>query len=161
MFNFIFHQISSITYNSIILTLISKFLQFLQNLTYDLPNRQCRAFLQGRIQNAVKWSGKKAMCNLERARPKILRPFTREESGGGVQNDKLIAIPKHLKLNELLIYVFIANTLMRHPMSVNMCVVKRHHTHNSVIYLCFFFLLLLQQVFCNIPANQIIISTYS
>ena len=77
------------------------------------------------------------------------------------KKDKLIAIPTHLKLNELVIYVFIANTLMRQgSMSLNMCVVKRHHTHNSVIYLCFF-LPLLQQVFCNIPANQIIISTYN
>ena len=34
-----------------------------------LPNRQCYAFLQERIQNAVKRS-KKPMCDLERARPK-------------------------------------------------------------------------------------------
>ena len=49
-----------------------------------LPNRQCHAFLQERIQNAVKRS-KKAMCDLERARPKNVRPFTLEKSGGGVK----------------------------------------------------------------------------
>ena len=49
-----------------------------------LPNRQCHAFLQERIQNAVKRS-KKAMCDLERARPKNVRPFTLEKSGGEVQ----------------------------------------------------------------------------
>ena len=49
-----------------------------------LPNRQCHAFLQERLKNAVKRS-KKAMCNLERARPKNVRPFTLEKSGGGVK----------------------------------------------------------------------------
>ena len=42
-----------------------------------LPNRQCHAFLQERL--------KKAMCDLERARPKNVRPFTLEKSGGGVK----------------------------------------------------------------------------
>ena len=38
--------------------------------------------------------------------------------------------------------------------------VKRHHTHNSVFFYLFL-LSLLQQVFNNIPANQIIISIYN
>ena len=105
------------------------------------------------------------MCDLERARPKICVYSPKKKVAEDSKKDKLIAIPTHLKLNELVIFFFIANTLMRHLMSLNMCVVKRHHTHNSVIYLCFFFcfvfLQLLQQVFCNTPANQIIISTYS
>ena len=49
-----------------------------------LPNRQCHAFLQERLKNAVKRS-KKAMCDLERARPKNVRPFTLEKSGEGVK----------------------------------------------------------------------------
>ena len=49
-----------------------------------LPNRQCHAFLQERLKNAVKRS-KKAMCDLERARPKNVRPFTLEKSGGGLK----------------------------------------------------------------------------
>ena len=49
-----------------------------------LPNRPCHAFLQERLKNAVKRS-KKAMCDLERARPKNVRPFTLEKSGGEVQ----------------------------------------------------------------------------
>ena len=54
------------------------------------PNRQCHAFLQERLQNAVKRS-KKAMCDLERARPKNVRPFILEKSGGEVQKkDKLV-----------------------------------------------------------------------
>ena len=39
-----------------------------------LPNRQCHAFLQERIQTAVKRS-KKAICDLERARPKKCAPI--------------------------------------------------------------------------------------
>ena len=54
-----------------------------------LPNRQCHAFLQERIQNAVKRS-KKAMCDLERARPKNVRSFFLEKSGGEVQKRKLV-----------------------------------------------------------------------
>ena len=38
-----------------------------------LPNRQCHAFLQGRIQNAVKRLKKKAMRDFKRARPKNVR----------------------------------------------------------------------------------------
>ena len=38
---------------------------------------------------------------------------------------------------------------------------KRHHTHNSVFFFVLFSLILLQQVFFKIPANQIIISTYN
>ena len=34
-------------------------------------------------------------------------------------------------------------------------------THNSMVFFVLFSLILLQQVFCNIPANQIIISTFS
>ena len=49
-----------------------------------LPNRQGHAFLQERLKNAVKRS-KKAMCDLERARPKNVRPSTLEKSGGGVK----------------------------------------------------------------------------
>ena len=49
-----------------------------------LPNRQCYAFLQERLQNAVK-KFEKAMCDLERARPKNVRTFTLERSGGGVK----------------------------------------------------------------------------
>ena len=57
------------------------------------------------------------------------------------------------------------NTQMRHLTSFNMRIcVKRHHTHNSAFLSVLFFLLtLLQQVLFrirDIPANQIIISTY-
>ena len=48
-------------------------------------NRFLLAFLQERIQNEVQRSQKKAMCHLERARPKNVHPFTQEKSGGGVQ----------------------------------------------------------------------------
>ena len=123
-----------------------------------LPNRQCHAFLQERIQNAVKRS-KKAMCDLERARPKNVRSFFLEKKWRRSPKKKTCWFPKHLKLNELVACVFIGNTLMRQSMSLNE--VKRHHTHNSVFYFCFIYLPLLQQVFCNIPANQIIISTYN
>ena len=48
-------------------------------------NRYFHAFLQERIQNEVEKVEKKAMCHLERARPKSVRPFTQEKSGGGVE----------------------------------------------------------------------------
>ena len=56
-----------------------------------LPNRQCHAFLQERLQNAVKRS-KKAMCDLGRARPKNVRLFTLEKSGRGVQKKIILLI---------------------------------------------------------------------
>ena len=41
-------------------------------------------------------------------------------------------------------------------------VALKDQTHNSVFFVVVLFLLaLLQQVFCKIPANQIIISTYN
>ena len=41
-------------------------------------------------------------------------------------------------------------------------VALKDHTHNSVFFFVVLFLLaLLQQVFCKIPANQIIISNYN
>ena len=49
-----------------------------------LPYGQCHAFLQERIQNAVKRS-KKAMCDLERARPKKRASILCRKSGGRVQ----------------------------------------------------------------------------
>ena len=37
----------------------------------------------------------------------------------------------------------------------------KNTTHNSVFFFVLFSLILLQQVFCKMPANQIIISTFS
>ena len=45
-------------------------------------------------------------------------------------------------------------------MSLNVRSLKTSHSQLSVLYL-FYFLPLLQQVFCNLPANQIMISTYN
>ena len=62
-----------------------EFLFFLQHLTYD--------FQIGRTppKSSKKVEKLKAMCDLERARPKNVRPFTLGKSGGGVQKtDKLI-----------------------------------------------------------------------
>ena len=105
-----------------------------------LQNRQCHAFLQERIQNAVQWSEK---SHLERARPKkyeSIHPSQKvaEES----QKNKFINFQTHLKLNTLVICVLTANTLMRHSVSLNV--------RSFVLFL---FLPLLQQLFQNNPAN--------
>ena len=50
-----------------------------------LPYRQCHAFLQERIQNAVKRSKKKPCVILRGRAQKNVRPFFFEKSGGGVQ----------------------------------------------------------------------------
>ena len=68
------------------------------------PNRQCHAFLQERIQNTVTKGRKKAMCDLERARPKICVHSPKKKVAEESKKDKIIAIPTHLKLNELVIY---------------------------------------------------------
>ena len=56
---------------------------FLQHLTYDFWRiGSSMRFFKNASKKKVE---KKAMCHLERARPKSVRPFTQEKSGGGVQ----------------------------------------------------------------------------
>ena len=143
LLNFIFHQIL-ITYNSITLTLILKFLPFLQHLTCDFQIGH--AFLQERIQVVKKkpsWEGApKKMC-VHKPEKKMA-----EESEKG----KLIDFRRTWNKMSLVICVLLASehndaTLKCH----SMCVVKRHHTHNSVFYFLLYFLLpLLHHIFCTI-----------
>ena len=104
-------------------------------------NRYFHAFLQERIQNEVEKVEKKAMCHLERARPKSVRPFTQEKRCGGVEKkNKTYWFPMHLKCNELVICVFIANTLMLPLMSFNVRGLKDITlTTQCFIFILFFF----------------------
>ena len=61
-------------YNSITLTRLDIKVPAIPSAAHVRPpNRQCYAFLQERIQNTVKRLKKKAMRDLERARPKNVR----------------------------------------------------------------------------------------
>ena len=51
--------------------------------------------------------------------PKKRVSIHREKSGGGVQKKIKLLISDANEINELVTYVFIANTLMRHLMSLN------------------------------------------
>ena len=68
LLNFIFHQLL-ITYNSMTLNLILKFLSFLQHLTYDFQVDSAMRFFKNASKTPLK-GRKKAMYDLERARPK-------------------------------------------------------------------------------------------
>ena len=46
------------------------------------------------------------MCDLERARPKICVYSPKKKVAEDSKKDKLIAIPTHLKLNELVFFFF-------------------------------------------------------
>ena len=117
-------------------------------------------FFKNASQISSPWAGKKNLCDLVRVRPK-----------GCVQEKKWRQSPKKLKNNDrrrtwnekLVICVFaVKHTLSDacDSMQVNArnCV-KTPHTIQCFFVL--FSLILLQQVFCKMPANQIIISTFS
>ena len=92
-----------------------------------------------------------------------------EKLGGRVQKTQKkymifqVLVPE---MEKLVIFVFrVENTDAPH--NVSQCAlecVKRHHTHNSVFFCLFYFYWRYYNkyfVINNIPANQIIISTYS
>ena len=82
-------------------------------------NRYFHAFLQERIQNEVQRSEKKAMCHLERARPKNVRLFIQEKSGGEVQKKINLLISDTPEIKEVSYLCLHSITLMRHFMSLN------------------------------------------
>ena len=89
--NFIFHQLL-ITYNLITLNNLDIKVSALPSAPHvRLPNRLFPC-VSSRTQpkRSTKVEKKKAMCHLERARPKNVRLFTEEKSGGEVKKDILI-----------------------------------------------------------------------
>ena len=64
-------------------------------------------------------SRKKAMCHLERARPKKVRPFIQEKSGGGVQKKINLLISDAPEIKRVSYLCLHSITLMRHLMSLN------------------------------------------
>ena len=95
-----------------------------------------------------------------RAPKKVSFHSLRKKNGGRVQkNDEKNNDVQVPEMKELVICVFaVGHTNVTHSQCAQLS--KRHHTHNSFFLFVLFSLVLLQQVFCKIPANQIIISTY-
>ena len=101
-----------------------------------LQNRQCHAFLQERIQKAVQWLKN---SHLERARPKNCASIHPRKKWRRSPKKINLLISDAPEIKRVSCLCFPSEhtdaTLKCH----SMCVVKRHHTHNSVFYFCFIF----------------------
>ena len=156
LLNFIFHQLQ-ITYNS-----ITNFYPAFRT-SFRLPSWWCHAFLQERIQKSSPRAGKKGFCDLERARPKKMcfHPLKKKmevEAKKLKNNDFRCTSTWNKKVSYLCVCsrTHCCDTM---PVSARNCV--KDTTITTLFFVVLFSLILLQQVFCKIPANQIIISTYN
>ena len=125
LLNFIFHQLL-ITYNSITLTLILKFLLFLQHLTYHFQVSSSMRF----FKNASKTQKKRN--HLERVRPNNVRPLIQEKRGGSPKKVNLLISDGHeIKWVSYLCFIDHHRYSRRH----------HYHHHHWLVWSYMFFLL--------------------
>ena len=119
-------------------------------------------FFKNASQKSSPWAGKKNLCDLVRVHPKrcVQEKKWRESPKKLKNNDRRRAWNK--KISHLCVCSK-THSVWCMWTNVSECakLCKRHHTQLNGFFLVLFSLILLQQVFCKIPANQIIISTFS
>ena len=154
--NFIFHQLL-ITYNAI------KNFYFAFSSPSDFQVGGAMRFFKNASKKVIQGRGKKASAILGGRAQKVALPLTQEKNGGRVQKSKNNEDRRIRHWNEKLVICVFAVEHADVTMSVNArnCVKDSTLTTQRFLLLLLFSLVLLQQVFCKIPANQIIISTYN
>ena len=131
--NFIFHQLL-ITYSSI------KNFYFAFSSPSDFQVGGAMRFFKNASKKVIQGRGKNACAILGGRAQKDALPLTQEKNGGTVQKSKNNEDRRIRPEIEKLVICVCSRTCRCDNVSECSKLCKRHHTHNSVLFVCFIFI---------------------